>query len=133
MNNSQDPADVPNDVQEFAARLFNYARTGDTQLIDYIDQGVNVDLTNQDGNTFVMLASYSGQHELVTQLINAGADVNKPNNRGQTPLAGVIFKKEEAIIDDLLAAGADPLAGQPNSIDTARMFGREDLVEKFTK
>lgn len=125
--------EVPNDVQEFAAKLFNFARTGDTQLIDYIKQGVNVDLTNQDGNSFVMLASYSGHGELVKQLIEAGADVNKTNNRGQTPLAGVIFKKEDAIIDDLLAAGADPRAGSPDSIETARMFGREDLVEKFTK
>lgn len=28
----------------------------------------------------------------------------------------------------LLAAGADPAAGTPSAADTARMFGREDLL-----
>ncbi|WIM67141.1 ankyrin repeat domain-containing protein [Corynebacterium breve] len=130
---SENGNDVPQDVQEFAARLFNYARTGDMQLVEYVDQGVNVNLTNQDGNTFVMLASYSGQPELVKALIERGAEVNQPNGRGQTPLGGVIFKKEDAIIDLLLEAGADPHAGHPSGVEAAQMFGREDLLEKFNK
>ncbi|MHA2789540.1 ankyrin repeat domain-containing protein [Corynebacterium sp. S7] len=125
--------EVPEDIQEFATKLFNFARNGDLTLAEYIDQGVDVNMTNQDGNTFVMLAAYSGHGELVDALIARGADVNKQNDRHQTPLAGVIFKKEDQIIDALLEAGADPLAGQPNSVDTARMFGREDLVAKFEK
>ncbi|WP_018296417.1 ankyrin repeat domain-containing protein [Corynebacterium lubricantis] len=125
--------EVPDDVQEFATKLFNFARNGDLTLAEYIDQGVDVNMSNQDGNTFLMLASYSGHAELVDALIARGADVNKHNDRHQTPLAGVIFKKEDEIIDALLAAGADPRFGMPNAIDTARMFGREDLVAKFEK
>ena len=125
--------EIPADVQEFATRLFNMARDGDTTLLDYVDQGVAVDMTNQDGNSFLMLASYSGHVELVKGLIERGADVNKLNDRGQAPLAGVVFKKEDALVDVLLAAGADPVAGTPDAISTARMFERDDLVEKMSR
>lgn len=125
--------EIPADVQEFATRLFDMARNGDATLLDYVDQGVAVDMTNQDGNSFLMLASYGGHAELVKGLIERGADVNKLNDRGQSPLAGVVFKKEDALIDVLLDAGADPAAGTPDPISTAKMFGRDDLVEKMSK
>ena len=124
-------AGVPDDVQEFATKIFNLARGGETLLLEYVDQGVDVNLANQDGNTLVMLASYAGHADLVKGLIERGADVNKLNTRNQSPLSGVIFKKEDAIVQMLLDAGADPTAGQPDAIMTAQMFGREDLVEKM--
>ena len=124
-----DNQQIPDDVQEFATRLFNMARTGDMTLLDYVNQGVDRDLSNQDGNSLLMLAAYAGQLEVVRGLIACGADVDKQNARGQSPLAGVVFKKEDAIVQVLIDAGADPHAGAPSAIDTARMFGRDDLVE----
>lgn len=120
------------DIQNFATKLFDFARNGDATLLEYIKQGVNVDMVNQDGQSFIMLAAYHGHAELVRQLVAAGADVNLLNDRGQSPLAGAIFKKEDTVIDALLAAGADPSAGQPNALDSARMFGREDLLERLS-
>ncbi|MBE7365470.1 ankyrin repeat domain-containing protein [Corynebacterium aurimucosum] len=120
------------DIQNFATKLFDFARNGDATLLEYIKQGVNVDMVNQDGQSFIMLAAYHGHAELVRQLVAAGADVNLLNDRGQSPLAGAIFKKEDAVIEALLAAGADPAAGQPNALDSARMFGREDLLERLS-
>ena len=70
-----------------------------------------------------MLAAYTGNAALVEGLIGRGADVDKQNARGQSPLAGAIFKREDAIVQLLLRAGADPHAGHPNAIETARMFG----------
>lgn len=122
---------VPEDVQEFAGKLFDLARTGDEALLDYIDHGVAVDMANQDGNTFLMLAAYAGQVPLVRGLIERQADVDKQNARGQSPLAGAIFKKEDEVAQVLLDAGADPHAGTPSAIDTARMFGRGDLAERM--
>ena len=78
-----------------------------------------------------MLAAYHGHAELVTALARAGADVNLLNDRGQSPLAGAIFKKEDAVIDALLAAHADPTAGQPSALDSACIFGREDLLPRL--
>ncbi|MDK8476137.1 MULTISPECIES: ankyrin repeat domain-containing protein [unclassified Corynebacterium] len=118
-------------VQEFAGRLFDMAREGNPDLLNYIDQGVNINLVNQDGQSFLMLAAYHGHADLVTALAGAGADVNLLNDRGQSPLAGAIFKKEDAVIDALLNAGASATAGQPTAIDSARMFGREDLLGRL--
>ncbi|WP_306593157.1 ankyrin repeat domain-containing protein [Corynebacterium striatum] len=124
--------DITQDVQEFASKLFDFARHGDAALFEYIKQGVNADMVNQDGQSFVMLAAYNGHAELVRELAALGADVNLLNDRNQSPLAGAIFKKEDAVVDALLAAGADPQAGTPNAVDSARMFGREDLIERFS-
>lgn len=124
--------DNTQDVQEFASKLFDFARHGDVTLLEYIKQGVNADMVNQDGQSFVMLAAYNGHAELVRELAALGADVNLLNDRNQSPLAGAIFKKEDAVVDALLAAGADPQAGTPNAVDSARMFGREDLIGRFS-
>lgn len=117
------------DVQELAGRLYDAARVGDTAtLAAYIDAGVPVDLTNGKGDSLLMLAAYHGHAETVTTLIDRGAEVNRLNDRGQSPLAGAVFKGEDAVVSVLAAAGADPRAGHPTALDTATMFGREDLV-----
>ena len=117
-------ADLPDDALEFAHRLFDGARSGDVALVvSAIDQGVPVDLTDEKGNTFLMLASYHGNTELVRQLVRRGADVNRPNDRGQTPVAGAVFKRHEEITSVLLKAGADINAGVPSARAAANMFG----------
>lgn len=119
---------APDDVAEFAGKLFELARAGDMVLLEYIQQGVRPTLSNHEGQSFLMLAAYHGHAQLVTALAEAGADPNQVNDRNQTPLAGAIFKKEEEVIAALLAAGADPYAGSPSALETAQVFGREDLV-----
>ena len=130
---NEQPEALPEDVQELVTKLFAMTREGDLTLLEYVRQGVNVDLANQDGNTFLMLAAYSGREELVKGLLAEGADPNKPNGHGQTPLAGAIFKKEDGVVEALLEAGADPLAGHPNAVDSAQMFGRTDLLPRLTR
>ncbi|GAB3945169.1 ankyrin repeat domain-containing protein [Corynebacterium tapiri] len=114
---------LDSDVQDLVIRLFSMARQGQLALVDYIRAGVDPNLMNEDGNTFIMLAAYNGHAELVSQLAAVGADVDKLNNRGQSPLAGAVFKKEPAVIRALLAAGADADAGHPSANATAEMFG----------
>lgn len=123
---------LPDDVQELVTRLFDMARSGDLTLVEYVRQGVDANLKNQDGNSFLMLAAYSGHPDLVRGLLKVGADPNALNERGQSPLAGVIFKKEDEVIDVLIEAGADPLAGHPTAVDTAKMFGRDDLLGRLS-
>lgn len=75
----------------------------------------------------LMLAAYHGQTETVAALIAGGADLNLANDRGQTPLAGAVFKDETDVIETLVEAGADPDAGTPTARATAEMFGRSEL------
>lgn len=118
-------------LQEFATKLFDFARAGDTTLLEYIEHGLNADLVNHEGHSLLMMAAYHGHADLVRGLAEHGADVDKLNDRGQSPLAGAVFKKEDAVVDALLAAGADPNHGHPTAVDTARMFERADLLERF--
>ncbi len=78
-----------------------------------------------------MLAAYHGHADSVRALLTRGAEADRINDRGQTPLAGAVFKGEQEVIEVLLEAGADPAAGTPSAVDTARMFGKADLLELF--
>jgi ankyrin repeat protein len=126
-----DQSNAPEDgVGELATRLFAMAREGDAAtLAAYVDAGVPVNLANDKGDTLVMLAAYHGHPAAVTALVERGADVNRLNDQGQAPLAGAVFKGEDDVVRVLVAAGADPRAGHPTAVDTARMFGRDDLLE----
>ncbi|MFF5706450.1 ankyrin repeat domain-containing protein [Streptomyces sp. NPDC012794] len=125
--------DVPDeDVVELAGKIFDLARQGEAAMLAaYLDAGVPANLTNDRGDTLVMLAAYHGHAEAVTVLLEHGAEADRANDRGQTPLAGAVFKGEEAVIRALLAGGADPAAGTPSAVDTARMFNKADLLELF--
>jgi ankyrin repeat protein len=120
------------EVLDLAARLFDWARSGDAAMLAaYVDAGVPVNLTDTNGDTLVMLAAYYGHESAVSALVARGADVDRHNNRGQTPLAGAVFKNDTTIIELLLSADADPLAGSPSALETARFFQREELARQL--
>jgi uncharacterized protein len=120
------------EILDLASRIFDMARSGDpATLAAYLDAGVPVNLTNTNGDTLVMLASYYGHGSTVAALIARGADVNRHNNRGQTPLAGAVFKNDTTIIELLLGAEADPQAGSPSALETARYFGKQQLARQL--
>jgi ankyrin repeat protein len=115
---------------ELGHQMFGWARLGDGErLIAYIEAGVPVNLTDASGNTLLMLAAYHGHAEAVTLLAGQGADVDRVNDRGQSPLAGAVFKDERHVVKALLNAGADPDLGSPTARETAAMFGRPGLFE----
>ncbi|KUJ58680.1 ankyrin repeat domain-containing protein [Streptomyces sp. NPDC093228] len=127
MSDAPDP-----EVVELATKIFDLARRGETEaLVAYVDAGVPADLTNDRGDSLVMLAAYHGHADAVRALLERGAEADRVNDRGQTPLAGAVFKGEPEVIRVLLDGGADPSAGTPSAVDTARMFGRSDLLELF--
>lgn len=127
MSEAPDP-----EVVELATKIFDLARQGDTAaLAAYVDAGVPANLTNDSGDSLVMLAAYHGHADAVRALLERGGDANRANDRGQTPLAGAVFKGEEAVIRALLDGGADPAAGTPSAVDTARMFAKTELLELF--
>lgn len=127
MSETPDP-----EVVELAGKVFDLARQGETEaLAAYVDAGVPANLTNDRGDSLVMLAAYHGHAAAVEALLSRGADPDRANDRGQTPLAGAVFKGEQAVIRALIDGGADPAAGTPSAVDTARMFDKKDLLELF--
>lgn len=124
----EEPEVSEEQLADLAAQVFDLARAGDTeQLAAGIERGVPVDLTDWSGNTLVMLAAYHGHAGAVRMLAAHGADVNRLNDRGQSPLAGAVFKGENDVVKELLAAGADPDVGTPTARESAQMFGRPEL------
>ncbi|MFF5102599.1 ankyrin repeat domain-containing protein [Streptomyces sp. NPDC000134] len=127
MSEAPDP-----EVVELATKIFDLARQGRTdELVAYVDAGVPVNLTNDRGDSLVMLAAYHGHADAVRALLARGAEADRINDRGQTPLAGAVFKGEADVVKALLEAGADPAAGTPSAVDTARMFARTEVLELF--
>jgi ankyrin repeat protein len=109
-------------VLDLAVRVFGLARAGEAEeLAAYVDAGVPANLTNEKGDTLLLLAAYHGHPETVAALLARGAEHGRYNDRGQTPLAAAVFKQSAETVRVLLAAGADP-AGQPSARATAAFF-----------
>ncbi|KAJ3751582.1 ankyrin [Lentinula raphanica] len=145
-----DPSSLPADTIAFANRMFDAARAGDPDgiLLAAIEAGLPPNLTNHQGNTFLMLTTYTSPPSLALplsrSLLQHGADPKRLNDAGQSILAGVVFKRLGSERDDLVRLlmehGADPRSGKPNAIEAVLMFvtseendglGKEGLLELF--
>ena len=110
-------------VIELAQRVFGLARAGETEEIAaYLDAGVPANLTNEKGDTLLILAAYHDHPGTVAALLARGADHSRANDRGQTALAAAVFKQSTETVGHLLGAGADPDAGGPTARQTAAFF-----------
>ena len=113
---------------EFLNSLFDYAREGQVvALTSAIDQGIPVDLTNHNGDTFLILAAYREQPIIVKALLERQADVNLLNNRGQSALTCAVFMQNEDIARQLLDAGADPDLGPQSARATISAMGLDNM------
>ncbi|TDD70804.1 ankyrin repeat domain-containing protein [Actinomadura darangshiensis] len=113
-------------------RLFELARAGDTaELLAHLDAGAPVNLSDDRGDTLLMLAASHGHPETVRALAVRGADPERANDRGERPLAGAVSKKKADVVRALLDAGADPRAGSPSAADTARLAGDAEFLAWF--
>jgi ankyrin repeat protein len=94
-----------------------------------VDAGVPVNLTNDKGDTLLILAAYYGRPETVSALLDRGADHSRANDRGQTALAAAVFRQSTDTVTRLLEAGADPDAGGPSARATATFFELSAMTE----
>lgn len=116
--------------EQIVAVAMDLAREGRTaDLVPFLDHGFPVDLQDPAGNTLLMLAAYHGHLDTVSTLVARGADVDRRNDRDQSPVAGAMFKGEDEVVRALVAAGADLDAGSPTARETARLFGQQHLVD----
>ena len=58
----------------------------------------------------------------IFDLVRAGADLNRLNDRGQTALVCAVFRDNEPIAQALLKAGADPHLGTQTPAQVAQFF-----------
>ena len=84
------------------------AEVGDTaRVCDLLDQVVQVDVINKNGETALMLASIAGHKEIVKLLIGKGADVNKYSMTKWNALCFAATRNHYDVVECLIEAGAD--------------------------
>jgi ankyrin repeat protein len=106
---NEGPSHLDSDTLAFAHQMFDLARSGSTdELAAYVDAGLPANLTNDNGDTLLILAAYHDHPETVAALLGRGADHARVNDRGQTALAAAVFRNSAATVAALLAADADP-------------------------
>jgi uncharacterized protein len=88
-----------------------------------------VNLTNDKGDTLLLLAAYHDHPDTVSALLARGADPARANDRGQTALSAATFRRSAESVRALLAAGADPAEGGQSALTTARFFELPDMLE----
>jgi len=114
---------------DYLRSLFDLARTGDTgRLAEAIEAGIPVNLTNEAGDSLLVLAAYHDHPATVRALLDAGADTARINDRGQTALGAAVFRRSEPTVTHLLAAGADPALGPRSALDIARFFDLPEML-----
>lgn len=112
----------------FLRGMFDLARAGDTaRLAEAVDAGVPVNLTNEVGDSLLMLAAYHDHPDTVAALIERNADTARVNDRGQTALGAAVFRRSERGVRLLLAAGADPALGGRSALDIAEFFDLSEM------
>lgn len=67
------------------------------------------------------------QASTVRLLLKYKADPNILNDRGQSALAGAVYKNERDVAEALLEGGADPNIGTPSAIAATQIFSNDAL------
>jgi ankyrin repeat protein len=117
------------DTIAFAHRMFDLARSGGTEeLIGNVIAGLPANLTNDKGDTLLILAAYYNHVDAVAALLEQGADADRVNDRGQTALSAAVFRQNAESVKTLLAVGADPDRGTPSAVETAEFFKLAEMA-----
>uniref|UniRef100_A0A8C5V293 Ankyrin 3 n=1 Tax=Microcebus murinus TaxID=30608 RepID=A0A8C5V293_MICMU len=89
------------------ASYLRAARAGHLEkALDYIKNGVDINICNQVGNTALHIASLAGQAEVVKVLVTNGANVNAQSQNGFTPLYMAAQENHLEVVKFLLDNGA---------------------------
>lgn len=110
-----------------ATALHNAAAQGHLLLVkSLIEHGANIEAVDWHGNTPLIVAAYAGQFEVVAALLDHHANIRVVTNEGVTALSAAIYSGKDALVDRLLAAGADPTAPGKGAApaDIAQRAGR---------
>ena len=120
----------------FELALLEAVTAGNNEAVEFLLQleTVNIDHTNEEGRTALMLACERGHEDIVHSLLSAGANVNIQDNKGWTALMIASEHNHISIIHMLLQANANPhlkkLNGS-NALMIASFHGNYEIVELF--
>lgn len=116
------PEEMDAETIAFGHRMFDPAQSGATdELTGFLTEGP-ANLTNDKGDTLLILAACHNYPQTVAMLLDRGADPGRVGDHGQTALATLVFRQNSDSVTTLLKAGADPAGGSPPATETAAFF-----------
>ena len=117
----------------FARRMFGLAREGMAEELGaQLRAGLPPNMTNEKGDTLLMLAAYNKHPATVRVLLEHGADTARINDRGQTALGAAVFRQSVDAVGHLLAHDADPHVGSPSAVEVAAFFDLPEMTALLT-
>lgn len=128
-------ADVNSSNEEGATSLMMAAGAGKLEMVEFlIKSGANVNATDSRGWTALMKALFNyelncGFPDVVSALIEAGADIEHQIGYGTRPLMIAAGYGEARVVEVLLAAGADVNAQNEGGRTAKVMAETKDYVE----
>ena len=91
----------------FDSALLESSQSSNNEAVQFLlDLGVNVNYSNSEGRTALMLACQAGHEEVVQTLVSAEADLNLQDSAGQTAL--MLASGNVGVVHRLLLDRADP-------------------------
>jgi ankyrin repeat protein len=116
-------------------RLADAARMGDVAAIGRLSTQDSVNAPDDAGFTPLILASYHGHAEAAGALLDAGADPNIGDRRGNTALMGAVFQGHRDVVARLLASSKTDVNHRNRAGQTAAMlaalFDRQALLAQL--
>ncbi|MGR9073224.1 MAG: ankyrin repeat domain-containing protein [Gammaproteobacteria bacterium] len=90
--------------------LITAAQQGRCDVLDYVlQQRENPNVVDIFGNNALWAACFAESAECIATLLDAGVDIDFQNSAGATALAYASSSGKQAVVAQLLQAGADPL------------------------
>ncbi|XP_041671229.1 ankyrin-3-like isoform X5 [Cheilinus undulatus] len=106
------------------------ARAGNLEkALDYLKNGVDINICNQNGLNALHLASKEGHVEVVAELIKHGANVDAATKKGNTALHIASLAGQTEVVKELVTHGANVNAQSQNGFTPLYMAAQENHMD----
>ncbi|XP_072311719.1 uncharacterized protein ank3b isoform X18 [Eucyclogobius newberryi] len=103
------------------------ARAGNVEkALDYLKNGVDINICNQNGLNALHLAAKEGHVEVVSELIKHGANVDAATKKGNTALHIASLAGQTDVVKELVTHGANVNAQSQNGFTPLYMAAQEN-------
>ncbi|XP_029100696.1 ankyrin-3 isoform X2 [Monodon monoceros] len=121
---------VPREMSDANASYLRAARAGHLEkALDYIKNGVDINICNQNGLNALHLASKEGHVEVVSELLQREANVDAATKKGNTALHIASLAGQAEVVKVLVTNGANVNAQSQNGFTPLYMAAQENHLE----